>query len=362
MVLDRFTDALAQTFHAGFITGQAHDAEGIVAQAGQGNLVAGLFPKQGGEIAQQQIRAGDADLALHAQEIIQGNVGKGAGLVVFASRGDSLGQGIHQVLTIVQAGQQILAADLFQLFLQLCITVFRLQNDLGAGLSVVGGCGHRHGDIQFVVVTAARGAVQSHAIFALFGERFHELLVFLLAFRRKGIEHRNTNQLVDVVVAQEFHVGLVGIDVHAIVDVGNGILGTFQQQLATLLGLTQMRFQYPAFAALIKSCQLPLDHQNELVGVLKGYGILGTGTDDVDGTLAAVFLGQQNEGDVLVHALDHGQSIVCREFLFQVACQQQVPVGGLERFFQIFFRGNPVSAGSLAGVAEQADHGFRIVL
>ncbi len=123
-----------------------------------------------------------------------------------------------------------------------------------------------------------------------------------------------------------------------------------------------MRFQYPAFAALIKSCQLPLDHQNELVGVLKGYGILGTGTDDVDGTLAAVFLGQQNEGDVLVHALDHGQSIVCREFLFQVACQQQVPVGGLERFFQIFFRGNPVSAGSLAGVAEQADHGFRIVL
>src|SRR5690554_1979876 len=228
VIIHRLANALAQHGHAFLVTGHAHHAEGVVAEPGQGNAFAGVVFEQGGNIAQQQVCAGDADLVFDALEVVHGNVGKGTGLVVLACFGDGAGQFVHQVLTVVQAGEQVLAADLLQLFFQFGITVFRLQHNLGAGFAVIGGGRDRHGNGQLLVVAAAGGAVHGHAVFALFGKGFHEFLVPLLALRRQGVQDRDADQVVDVVITEEVHVGLVGINVHAIVDVGNGVFRAFQ--------------------------------------------------------------------------------------------------------------------------------------
>src|SRR5690606_28367904 len=144
-----------------------------------------------------------------------------AAFVVLASVGNGLGQRVHQVLTVIQAGEKVLATDLFQFFFEFGITVLWLQHNLGAHFTVVGRGRNRHGDAQLVIITAARGAVEGHAVFALFGKGFHEFLVLFLAFRSQRIQHRYAYEVINIIVAEKFHVGLVGIDVHAVIDVGN---------------------------------------------------------------------------------------------------------------------------------------------
>ena len=240
--------------------------------------------------------------------------------------------------------------------------MFRLQHNLGAGFAVVGGGRDRHGNGQLLVVAAAGGAVHGHAVFALFGKGFHEFLVPLLALRRQGVQHRDADQVVNVVVAEEFHVRLVGVDVHAVVDVGNGILGAFQQQLATLLGFAQVGLEGSAPAPVFQCGKLALGHQDQQVFVFKRYRVLGAGPDDVDGTLAIVFFSQQNKGNVFVHPFDGRQGIIRAELLLQVPGQEQIPVGVFQGIFEVFFGCDSVRPGRFAGVAQQADHGFCIVL
>src|SRR5690554_4035387 len=362
VIIHGLANALAQHGHAFFVAGHAHHAEGIIAQAGQGQAVTGIVLEQGGNVAQQQVCAGNANLVLGTLEVVQGDVSQGSGFVGFAGLGDGAGQFVHQVLTVVQAGEQVLAADLLQLFFQFGITVFRLQHNLGAGFAIVGGGRDRHGNGQFLVIAAAGGTVHGHAVFALFGKGFHEFLVPLLALRRQGVQDRDADQVVYVVVAEEFHVRLVGVDMHATVEVGNGILGAFQQQLATLLGFAQVGLESSAPAPVFQCGKLTLGDQNQQVFVFKGYCILGAGPDDVDGTLAIVFFSQQNKGNVLVHPFDGSQGIIRAELLLQVPGQEQIPVGVFQGVFEVFFGCDSVRPGRFAGVAQQADHGFCIVL
>ena len=70
MVFHRFANALALLFHGLLVTGQAHHAERVVTQAGQGNARARMFPQKGGQIAQQQVGAGDATLAIPLEGVI----------------------------------------------------------------------------------------------------------------------------------------------------------------------------------------------------------------------------------------------------------------------------------------------------
>ena len=104
VVFDGLAHSLGVIGHGLLVTRLAHQAEGIVAQAGQGDVLVHLLFQQVGQIAQEQIGAGDADLALHAHEVVEGNVGKGTGLVLFAGFADVLGQRVHQVLSVEQAG------------------------------------------------------------------------------------------------------------------------------------------------------------------------------------------------------------------------------------------------------------------
>ena len=193
MVLNRLADALGVSCHSRFIAGLAQQTEGIIAQSGQGKVFAGLLLEQVCQVAKQQVGAGNAHLALHAHEVIEGDVGECTGFILLAGVGNCFSECIHQVLTIIQPGQKVLAADLAQLFFQLCIAVLWLQNDLRAFLTVVGGGRDRHGHVQFVVVAASSRTIHGHAVFALFGKRLHEFLVLLLAFRGEGVQHRNAD-------------------------------------------------------------------------------------------------------------------------------------------------------------------------
>src|SRR5690606_38159170 len=82
VVLHSLADFLAELFHGLIVARKAHQAERIIAEAGQGHLFTGIFLQKRSKIAEEQICSGDAHLAFHGQEIIEGNVRQGAAFVV----------------------------------------------------------------------------------------------------------------------------------------------------------------------------------------------------------------------------------------------------------------------------------------
>lgn len=132
MVFYGLTDTLGVFDHRAFVAWLAQQAEGIVAQTCQGELLSGLFLEQVGQIPQEQVCAGNAYLPLHAHKVVQGDVSQRTGLILLAGSGNGFGECIHQVLTVVEASQKILAADLAKLFFQFRIAVLWLQHNLCA--------------------------------------------------------------------------------------------------------------------------------------------------------------------------------------------------------------------------------------
>ena len=140
VVLHLLADGLTEFRQGFFFAGLTKQAESIIAQAGENHILGRLFLEQRGQIAEHKVGAGYTNLAFEAHEIIESDVGQGAGLVVLACFCNRLAKGVHQILPVEQAGQQILAADLANLLLQLSIAVFRLDDNLGADLAVIGSC------------------------------------------------------------------------------------------------------------------------------------------------------------------------------------------------------------------------------
>ncbi len=146
----------------------------------------------------------------------------------------ALDRGVHEfeeVAAVVQPGHQILAADLAQLLFQLGVARLSTNHHLNAGFAVVGGRRKVHARSEALTVCLDSGAGQ-------FGGALGALVVlqevFEVALVGAGdqIDHRHAFELVAVRIIEEFDVGPVGIDMHAVMHVGNRVHGAVEQQLA----------------------------------------------------------------------------------------------------------------------------------
>ena len=50
------------------------------------------------------------------------------------------------------------------------------------------------------------------------------------------VNHRHAFELFHILVAKQLEIGAVGVDMHAVMDIGNGIHRALEQQLTTLFG------------------------------------------------------------------------------------------------------------------------------
>src|SRR5690606_35291270 len=97
------------------ILADQQDGKGIITQTCQDIGFIELFAQEVGNVAQDQVRAGDPGIGLDPGEVVQGNVEQGS--LQFIGQG-FLGTGVQalgEILSIVQPGEQILAADFLEL-------------------------------------------------------------------------------------------------------------------------------------------------------------------------------------------------------------------------------------------------------
>ncbi|MCY1351682.1 hypothetical protein D9M69_379560 [compost metagenome] len=175
---------------------------------------------------------------------------------------------------IEQAGDQVLTADLAQLLFQFGAAGFGADHHLDAGFAVVGRGRKVHPRLETLAVGLATAAGELAGAFAI-AVVLQEFLEPGLVGACDQVDHRHAFEFVAIVVAEHLHVGAVGIDVHAVVDVGDGVHGAVQQQLAALLRFPQADLGGAAGAALFEVGQFAVGHQHQALVLALGQGVLG---------------------------------------------------------------------------------------
>ncbi|CDM48399.1 hypothetical protein PaWS136_5454 [Pseudomonas aeruginosa WS136] len=175
------------------------------------------------------------------------------------------------------------------------------------------------------------------------------------------VDDRQAFQFLGVLVAEQRHVGAVGVDVHAVVDVGDGVDRAVEQQLAAFFRLAQGEFGGAARAAFGEAGQLAVGDQHQALVLALRQGVLGAEHQGVGDGVGVVVGHQLDERDVARLAAQGGERLAGLETLAGRRGDQQVPAL-LEGFGEVLGRGQSMYAGRVAGIAEQTDQAFGFVL
>ncbi len=171
---------------------------------------------------------------MQAGETINADVGEARTLSGVYCALDRAVQRLKEMVAVVKTGHQILAADLAQLF-QFGIVAFCANDSLDARLAIVAGRRKVHACLEAAAISANPAADQ-------FGAALQALIVLQKAFElalitgSDQVNHWHAFELFNILVAKQLQIGSVGVDMHAVVDIGNCIHRTLQQQLAALFG------------------------------------------------------------------------------------------------------------------------------
>ncbi|MNM96463.1 hypothetical protein D3C81_1089400 [compost metagenome] len=319
-----------------------------------------MLAQQIGAVGQQQVAVGQADLAEQAGVAVDAQQREGSRTAILDRPLAGLVEQFEEVHAVEQAGDQVLAADLAQLFLQLGVAGFRADHHLGARLAVVAGRREGHARAELAAVVTYAGALQvGVALAALVG--LEEVLERGLVAAVDQVDHRHAGQVVGIGIAEQFDIGAVGIDVHAFVHVGDGVHRAVEQQLAALFRLAQRHFGGAAGAALLEILQLASGDQQQALVIALRHAVLGAEQHGFGDRLAVAVGDPLQEGDVLALAADGVQRFAGVEVLAVRGGDQQVPAL-LQRVGEIVAGGQAMHPGGVPRIAKQADQSLGLVL
>ncbi|MCY1405821.1 hypothetical protein D9M71_210690 [compost metagenome] len=346
----------------GLLRGDARQQGGkaVVGKARQLGTVAEVLAQQAGAVGQQQVAIGHADLAEQAGMAVDAHDGQGGGTAIAHGPFAGLVEQFEEVHAVVQAGDQVLAADLAQLLRQFGIVAFRADHHLGAGLAVIGGRREGHPCAELAAVVAHAATQQLGVLLAVL-VGLEEVLERALITALDQVDHRHAGDIVGVAVAEQFDVGAVDVDVHAVVDVGDGVHRAVEEQLAALFRFAQRHLGGAPGAAFLEVLQFALGHQQQAFVVGLRHAILGAEQHGFGDRLAVAVGHPLQERQVLTLAANGAEGFAGFEVFAVLGGNQQVP-GLLQGVGQVGAGGQPVGAGGMAGVAEQADQSLGLVL
>ncbi|MCY1493792.1 hypothetical protein D9M68_276350 [compost metagenome] len=336
------------------------DGEHVVAEARQMGVAAEVGAQQVGQVGEQQVDAGQADVGEQRRVAVDAHIGEAGRLAgVDRTFGGAVEQ-FEEVVAVVQAGDQVLAADFAQLFFQLRVVALGADHHLDAGLAVVAGRREAHARLEALAVGLDAAAGQFVGAFAAL-VALQEVLELALVGGGDQVDHRHAFQFVGVLVVEHLQVGAVGVDVHAVVHVGDGIDRAVEQQLAAFFRLAQGHFGGAAGAAFVEVGQFAVGHQDQPLVLALRQGVLGAEGQGLGDGVGVVAGDQLQHRDVLGLAADRGDRFAGLEVVAARRADQQVPAL-LQGFGEVVTGGDAVYAGGPPGVAEQADEPFGFVL
>ena len=332
---------------------------GIITEARQQGVVGEEAPQDLRQISEDQVRTANADIALQAVEIVDAQVGEGARLAVMHGLLADAVQLFLEPGAIEQPGDQIMAGHGLELFLEFGAGGLGANDHLGAGLAVIMGRREAEHDRKFLALAVPGGTAQL-ALVAAGGVVAEKILEAVLVLGGDQADHGFGSQIIRIVVAEQAAVGTVGIDMHAVQHVGDGVHRAVQQQLAAFFRFAQGLFGDAPLAPRGEVGQFPFDHQgNQVVGAGR-HGILHAAAHGLGTGVGVDLIGEQDEGHI-VGLTDDLAGFLRRHVAGVGAGQAQIP-GLLERLLQILAGGDPVRAGRMPGIAQNAHQTLRMIL
>ena len=174
------------------------------------------------------------------------------------------------------------------------------------------------------------------------------------------VEHRQALDLLELGEAEHLEVGLVGPDVHALVDVGDGVARGADQRVAAALGLAQRGLQPAQAAPGLQRGELVAHHPLEVLGAAAQRGARPHG-DGAQHRGLVERVHHRDDRQVLAAGVDRLDRRVERDLPAGLGDHHQVDrlLGGQLR--QLLERLRPLRAHRDAAVAQHAGQLFRIV-
>ena len=272
-------DGLAQTVHVGlqgfFLPDRYQAGEGIALEAGYETLLAAEVHQQAACLHQQCVSGGDAQLLTQLVEAVDLQVQQAETLLGLGGRGDGLAQAIHEIGPVVEPGEHVALLEFLDLLLQLLVVGRAADHHLGAGFALDAGRAELELGLERLAFLRLQGQIQGLVRFLAASVFAQEFLESILVRGGHQVEDRHALEVVPVVVAEQLQIGLVGIDMHAVGDVGDGVLGAVEQGLAAAVRLLQGLLQLAHAVVIGLAPRAALQHQPQVGLVVLGHHICG---------------------------------------------------------------------------------------
>ena len=185
------------------------------------------------------------------------------------------------------------------------------------------------------------------------------VLELLLLFRRDQVDQRNGVQLLDTGVAEQFGVELVGVHVHAIDDVGDGVARRREQQLAALGDLGVLHAQRRELAVFAPGADLAAGRQQQPRVVVGADHVAGAGAQPAQRLGPERFGGAHDAGQIARAFGEQGQRLGGRDFGVLLVRDEQVPLLVTQHVVEIAQRGDAVRAHTVTGVTKHREAAFQ---
>ncbi len=206
----------------------------------------------------------------------------------------------HEGGAVEQAGDLVALAQFLDLARQFRVELLAAaEHHLEAGFALVGGGGEFHRRRETVAVLVARVHLVLRRRRLALAQCLQQLLEVLHVLRRDHVQQRDAFHVIERFVAEHLQIRLVGADVHAFVDIGDGIARGGDQRVAAALGLAHLRLDPAQAAARLQVGPFVADHRQQVFGALAqgdGADAVGAGLHQ---HLLVDLLGQQDRRDVL---------------------------------------------------------------
>ncbi len=179
--------------------------------------------------------------------------------------------------------------------------------------------------------------------------------------RRHHVEDGHALELLEVGEAEHLEVGRIGVDVHALVHVGDRVARALEQGRTALLALAPGLLAAGVGAPLAHVLELARHYQAEVLGVVAAHIVGGARLEGLHDACLVVVIGHRDDRDAMARGVHRPADLGERRFAEVRGAQYEVGRAMLEGL------GHPVEVGrvggphGVAGVAQDAVEGLGLV-
>ena len=334
-----------------------HHAEGVFGQHAGDILGAQQHADAIGEGGQQFIRLAQADAGHQRGPVVGLDQQQRLPLLALGRGGHRVVDALQHARPVEQPGHRIA----LQLFEHGRVDHLAAEDDLQAGLALERGGGEFHRGIEAAAVGAARAQGQLRGHFFLPRMPAQQRLEFVGVGGVDHVQHRQTEQVVEAVVAEGVEVGLVGALVHALMHIGDRVGGGIQQRVAAALRFAQRRLQPAQLAARLQRLELALQHQHQLLGLAAQGDAAHAMHVEVGHALVVHRADQAQQGIVTPGCLQHPHHFGQRQRADGRIEHHHIRLQLVHRGLQLLDVGGACGPHGDAGVAQQGDDLLRLL-